>query len=289
MRPRTWIVPLAFAAACAAGGAHAGDLDQLAGLPVVTDLPSARASLRVAQQAQRRDPARARELVRAAYQQGLPRPEADRALGEALVRLEELEAATFHLERYLAVHPDEDPQAYLHLGMAQGLAGDVQREIASYQRALELDPNSGEAHFYLSLAYDKIDDSPKVLHHAQRAIRIDPAYKQRLKPAIKDSNVSRKISRIVQGVLSDSRDRRLSDAKIEAYAAQIGHILGKDGAPRPPPTLRDAQRRKREALRQQLQALRLKVRRNRKAEAAAEAAAEAPDPPPRAEERGFLR
>ena len=80
----------------------------------------------------------------------------------------------------------------------------------------------------LALAYDKVDNSPKVLEHAQKAIRIDPDYKEKLKPRIKDSNVSKKIGGIVTRVLEDSKYERLTDEKIEEYAEEIGRILGEE-------------------------------------------------------------
>lgn len=167
------------------------------------------------------------EHFKEAFRYGHDKMDVDYYLGKTLLENEQVKPALFHLERAMAVN-GEDQEIHLNIGKAHSLDGDTEKEIASYQRALQLDPEYGEAHFMLALAYDKVDNSPKVLEHAQKAIRIDPEYKEKLKPRIKDSNVSKKIGTIVTRVLEDSKYERLTDEKIEEYAEEIGRILGEE-------------------------------------------------------------
>lgn len=163
-----------------------------------------------------------------AFKFGQDKYEVDYQLGHAFLKDERAENAIYHFEQALESNQEDPRELHLGMGMAYSLQGDVNKEIASYERILQIDPDYGEAHFMLALAYDKVDNSPKVLEHAQKAIRIDPEYKEKLKPRIKDSNVSKKIGRIVSNVLKDSKYERLTDEKIEEYAEEIGRILGEE-------------------------------------------------------------
>lgn len=163
-----------------------------------------------------------------AYRWGQDKYEVDYQLGHAFLKDERSENAIYHFEQALQSNQEDPRELHLGMGMAYSLQGDVNKEIASYERILQIDPDYGEAHFMLALAYDKVDNSPKVLEHAQKAIRIDPEYKEKLKPRIKDSNVSKKIGLIVSNVLKDSKYERLTDEKIEEYAEEIGRILGEE-------------------------------------------------------------
>lgn len=168
------------------------------------------------------------EALVEAYKYGKDKPTVDYNLGHAFLRDEQPERAVIHFTRALENEEEDHMAVHLAMGKAHGLMEDIQKEIASYKRVLQLDPDYGEAHFMLALAYDKVSNSPKVLEHAQRAIRIDPEYKEKLKPRIKDSNVSKQIGKIVTNVLRDSKYERLTDAKIEEYAEEIGRILGEE-------------------------------------------------------------
>lgn len=164
----------------------------------------------------------------AAYTHGKRRPDIDYKLARAFLKNEEPVKAIFHFNRVLEAGEEDEQEVHLGLGKAHSLSNDVAKEIQSYEHILNLNPDNGEAHFMLALAYDKVDNSPKVLEHAQKAIRINPDFKERLKPRIKDSNVSKKIGRIVSNVLKDSKYERLTDEKIDEYAEEIGRILGEE-------------------------------------------------------------
>lgn len=163
----------------------------------------------------------------------LARREALRA--RALLALERAEEAEESIQAALEAEPESLP-LYLVAAQVYALQGKKVPRLMALQRAVQLDPDSGEAHFQLALAYDDLDNSPKVLEHAQKAIRIDPANKERLKPRIAQSNVSRKIGKIVTQVLRDSKFERLDDDRIQGYAEEIGKILGEGRTARPAPS-----------------------------------------------------
>jgi tetratricopeptide (TPR) repeat protein len=170
---------------------------------------------------------KAASFYRDAYRYGYDKSQVDYQLGKAFLKDEKPDKAVFHFQRVLKSE-EGNREFHLALGKAYGLLDDVPKEIASYQRGIQIDDNYGEAHFMLALAYDKVKNSPKVLEHAQKAIRIDPEFKEKLKPRIKDSNVSKEIGKIVTNVLRDSKFERLTDEKIEEYAEEIGRILGEE-------------------------------------------------------------
>ena len=215
-------------------------LDLLADVVVRGDAasPAVLAAARDALEAGRAEQAIA--AWRLAYAMGHPRPEVDWGLAQACLVDERPASGILHAERALESDHLNHREIHLALGKLEALRGDVSREIAHYERVLQMDQDWGEAHFLLALAYDKVDNSPKVLEHAQKAIRIDPEYKAKLKPRIKDSNVSRKIGRLVSHVLRDQKYERLTDEQIEAYARDMAQMLGGGPKSLPPPAPRPA-------------------------------------------------
>lgn len=175
---------------------------------------------------------KARMKAKEAYELGHSEYQLQLLAGQIQLKDENAPAALYHFQKALEDESQDHGLTYTWIGKAHGLQGEVSKEIDSYEKALQiaeqLDRDDGEAHFMLALAYDKVDNSPRVLEHAQKAIRIDPEYKEKLKPRIKDSNVSKKIGDIVSNVLKDSKFDRLTDEKIEEYADEIGRILGEE-------------------------------------------------------------
>lgn len=155
-------------------------------------------------------------------------PECHYYLGECKLKdADDIDGAIQSYEKCLSMRAD-DPKSFMGLAFAYGLKGEVTRQIEYFEKVLAQDSNSGEAHFQLALAYDKVDNSRKTFEHAQKAIKLDPGYKKKLQPLIKNSNVARKIGKIITDVLEDTEDSQLTDEQIERYAAQIGKILGED-------------------------------------------------------------
>ena len=181
--------------------------------------------------------------VRKAYQAGLSQSESDRILGLALLKAENHADGLLHMRRALEAPEERRPANFRALGQLHVLSGDPARAIRAFESALELDPDDGDTHLLLAVTYDTVGHSPKVLEHAQKAIRIDPEYKEKLKPFIRNSNVSKRIGCVVSSVLKDSKDHRLTDRAIERYAEELGRILGEarkrqaktSSAPRPGP------------------------------------------------------
>jgi tetratricopeptide (TPR) repeat protein len=182
---------------------------------------------------------RALQSLRKDVPRGVPQLQRATLLARTYLALERPDKAETAIRGALKKN-SEDPALYVLAGKIYSLQEDPQREIAALSRATELNPDLGEAHFLLALAYDKVSNSPKMLEHAQKAIRIDPDFKRKLKPRVKDSNLSREIGKIVTKVLEDSRYERLTDEQIDEYAQEIGEILGEDdfahrnGMRRPP-------------------------------------------------------
>ena len=203
-------------------------LDLFAGIPIEPDPATARRFFEDGRGQARMGQHRvAVNRFRSAYKRGYQRLDLDYYLGPVLLELNKPRRALFHVDTAMALG-GPDPFLYTQAGRAYHALGDVQRAAAALEKAVGADPGSAEAHFRLALLYDEVDNSPKVLEHAQKAIRIDPSYKVKLRPAIKDTSTSRKIGRIVNSVLKDSKQERLSDEKIEAYAERIGKILGEE-------------------------------------------------------------
>lgn len=126
------------------------------------------------------------------------------------------------LEACIAMKPDQLPP-YLRLALAWGARGDGSRQIEVLERCLAVDPDAAEAHFHLALAHDRLDHSQESFHHAMEAIRLDPGYRDRFPGLLRNSNVVRKISSVLEGAL----DRvHLSDEEVEDTVAKITEILG---------------------------------------------------------------
>ncbi len=90
------------------------------------------------------------------------------------------------------------------------------------------EPHDAEAHFRLAVALERAggeDASARFLDHAQKAIRLDPGYKARLKPMILGSETARRIARIVHQVIRDGERGVVDDAAAAKYASEIAEIL----------------------------------------------------------------
>jgi tetratricopeptide (TPR) repeat protein len=172
--------------------------------------------------------------VRQAYQAGLTRSEADRVLGHALLQAENHRNGLLHMRRALEAPEERTTANFRALGKLHVLSGDPARAVRAFHDALAEDPDDDETHVLMAVTYDSVGHTPKVLEHSQKAIRIDPANKAKLKPFIRNSNVSKRIGCIVSKVLEDSKYERLTDEAIEGYAEEIGEILGEDGLRRGP-------------------------------------------------------
>ena len=122
----------------------------------------------------------------------------------------------------------EDARVMFNMGSAYGLSGNFRRQIDCYKKSLGFEPDSAETHFQLALAYDKVNESNKIVEHVQRAVQEDPSYKKRLQPLIKNSNLARKLGNLVNEVLRKTKDSQLSDEQIDEFARRVGEYLGEE-------------------------------------------------------------
>jgi tetratricopeptide (TPR) repeat protein len=76
-------------------------------------------------------------------------------------------------EAFLESHPD-NPLARYHLGYAYGLTGDHRREIACYEKALDLGYAEGALLFNLGMAYGETGQYGKAVEVLERAVDSDP-------------------------------------------------------------------------------------------------------------------
>ncbi len=144
----------------------------------------------------------------------------------------ELEQARDFLEKAYRLEPQNEkltPEITFGLASTYGLLDDNENEIKYYERTIELKPNFAEAHFRASLAYDKAkrsDWSAKSFEHAKKAIKLDPNYKKKFQPMIRNSQVAKKVAGIIHEIIQKSEDSQIPDDEAARYAEEIGKVLG---------------------------------------------------------------
>lgn len=141
----------------------------------------------------------------------------------------DLEAARKHLEASLAL--DRDTATLVNLGMTCGLQLDTEKQIEYLEEALANEPNSGETHFRVAMAYDKSgrkDAARKTFEHAKAAIRISSEYKKKFQGALKNSVVAAQIAAMVDEIIKESEAETLTDERTAKWAEKIQELLGPD-------------------------------------------------------------
>ncbi|MBI4870649.1 MAG: tetratricopeptide repeat protein [Candidatus Riflebacteria bacterium] len=146
----------------------------------------------------------------------------------------QLEMARDHFEKAYALLPSDPkltPDITFGLAATYGLLDGIDKEIEFYEKTIELKPTFAEAHFRASLAYDKTKDrrsdwSAKSFEHAKKAIKLDPNYKKRFQPMIRNSQVAKQVAGIIHEIIQKSEDSQIPDDEAAKYAEQIGKILG---------------------------------------------------------------
>lgn len=100
--------------------------------------------------------------------------DADRLLGNELMRARWYRRAIVHYQRVLAHHPDQ-PSVLQNLGAAGLANGDAASAIPPLQRVVALSPESGFAHLLLATALFDVRASPdRVIAHARRSVALLP-------------------------------------------------------------------------------------------------------------------
>jgi hypothetical protein len=101
--------------------------------------------------------------------------EAERRLGDELLRAQWFEHAAVHYRRYLGPRP-HDAQVLNSLGLALFWAGDLERAIPALREAVAAAPDAGFAQLALASAlFDMRHDIREVLPHARRAAELRPS------------------------------------------------------------------------------------------------------------------
>lgn len=82
-------------------------------------------------------------------------------------------AASFPLEKSLALQPHRE--GYLYLGLSQWALEDSEGAIENLKQALELYPHFALGHFRLGATYDSLADIESAIAHYRLALRFDPS------------------------------------------------------------------------------------------------------------------
>jgi len=124
---------------------------------------------------------------------------------------------------------DTNSKTYFDLAQIYGLLDLKDKEIESYEKALELQPDWADCHFRLALAYDKSkrpDAARKTFENAKAAIRLKGEYKKKFQEVLKNSEVAKQIAGIVSEIIEKSENDQLTDQETEKYAKKFQEMLG---------------------------------------------------------------
>jgi tetratricopeptide (TPR) repeat protein len=106
--------------------------------------------------------------------------EAERRLGDELLRAQWFEHAAVHYRRYLEQRPTET-RVLSNLGLALFSAGDLEQAIPTLQQVVATEPDTGVAQLTLASAlFDMRRDIREVVAHARRAAALLPSDPQAL-------------------------------------------------------------------------------------------------------------
>jgi tetratricopeptide (TPR) repeat protein len=126
--------------------------------------------------------------------------EAERRLGDELLRARWFDHAAVHYRRYLGRRPHET-QVQNNLGLALFWADDLEHAIPALQQAVSAKPDAGVAQLALASAlFDKRRDIGEVVAHARRAAALLPSDPQALVMLGRALAVSGELSEAAQAV-----------------------------------------------------------------------------------------
>ena len=121
-----------------------------------------------------------------------------------------------------------DLGAMIGLAQAHGLVGNFQKQIEIFEESLLRNPDDPEVHFQLGLAYDQMENPPKLVEHFQRAVQLDASYKKRLGATIKNLKTAGAIGRDIEMIMDRTEDSLLSEEEIDALARRFANKFGLD-------------------------------------------------------------
>lgn len=122
-----------------------------------------------------RDDRRAVEALRRSLKRLPDDPTTHYALGLASLRLKDPHAALQSLQAALALGRERDPEVHYQMGRAYAEAGKEPEAIASYQKAMEHDPDFQPALEALGLIYHHRQDAENAIRVLERLTRLDSA------------------------------------------------------------------------------------------------------------------
>lgn len=152
------------------------------------------------------------------------------SLGKSVLKeAEEPEKAVEYFTDYGKKY-GENAEQMKNLGQAYGLCAEFPNQIRCYKKSIEFGSgiDKADVHFQLALAYDRTAQHSKTIEHAQLAVQLNPDYKKKLQPLIKNSNLAQDVGNIVDEVLRETEDSQLSDEQINEFARRVGDILGEE-------------------------------------------------------------
>jgi cytochrome c-type biogenesis protein CcmH/NrfG len=150
--------------------------------------------------------------------------EAERRLGDELVRAHWFDHAAVHYRRYLAQRPDET-QVLRSLGLALFWAGDLEQAIPPLQRAVAAEPDGVAQIALASALFDQRRDIREVLAHARRAATLLPSDPQALVLLGRALAVSGELSQAARAV-QRALDIDPSDADARQLLQTIRRVAG---------------------------------------------------------------
>jgi len=139
-------------------------------------------------------------------------------------------------------HSDEEKESHFQAGRARVNAMDYKGAIASFMKALEVNPRSAAAHFELGLLYEKNElDYAAAIYHFQRFLELRPTsdyadiVKQRILACKQELAKSVSLGPLTQTLQRDldrlaEENRRLRD-EVEIWRAQYGSRTPPTGDP----------------------------------------------------------
>ncbi len=133
--------------------------------------------------------------------------------------------------KYFRLSLDKKPndlEALVGMGKAFGLKGDFQQQVKIFARCLEMTPDSPELHFLIGLAYDQLENGPKLVHHFQRAVQLDASYKKRIHNVIKGLKLASDLGVQIKEILSFTENQMPSDEQIDEWARRFADKFGLD-------------------------------------------------------------
>jgi len=171
-------------------------------------------------------PAEAAKLLRELLDGGHGDAAAWRELGQCLLdEGDHPEKAREAFDRCLKTNP-QDVEALVGTADACGLQGDFAEQARHLEAATALDPDDPETHFKLGLAYDQLEDFPKLLERFQTAVKLDAAYKKRIASVLKNLRGAHKVARELELILQMTETTQLSDAQISEFANRFARMFG---------------------------------------------------------------